>query len=115
VATHEQEVLIYRTLDGRLPYVEWTDSLNDARARQKVDARIARLRLGNFGVARSVGNGVAELKIDYGPGYRVYFGRDGQALVILLCGGSKGTQNDDIKKAKAYWTDYQVRSRRPSR
>ena len=65
-----------------------------------------RIRLGNFGYTRSVGQGVHELKIDYGPGYRVYFGQDGTKLVILLCGGDKRTQNADIKAAKAYWAAY---------
>jgi putative addiction module killer protein len=112
VEAKEQEVRIYRLAAGRMPYAEWMDALSDDRARQKVDARIARLRIGNFGVARSVGDGVQELKIDFGPGYRVYFGRDGDTLVILLCGGTKGTQNEDIRKAKEFWKDYKARTRR---
>jgi putative addiction module killer protein len=112
VEAKEQDVRIYRTTAGRMPYLEWLNSLKDDRARQKIDARIARIRVGNFGVARSVGEGVQELKVDFGPGYRVYFGRDGETLVILLCGGTKGTQNEDILKAKTFWTDYKARTRR---
>jgi putative addiction module killer protein len=65
--------------------------------------------LGNFGDSRSVGGGVIEMRIPYGPGYRVYFGRDGNKLVILLCGGDKRTQPSDIDQACAYWADYQWR------
>src|SRR5207244_12750000 len=100
----EREMRIYRTREGRVPYLDWFNTLRDPQAQQKIQARIARIRLGNFGHTRSVGEGVQELKIDYGPGYRVYFGQDGTKLVILLCGGDKRTQNADIKAAKAYWT-----------
>ena len=92
-----------------MPYLDWIESLRDRRAKQKIDARIGRVRLGNFGHARGVGEGVFELKIDYGPGYRVYFGQDGRELIILLCGGDESTQNGDIQQAKAYWADYQKR------
>jgi putative addiction module killer protein len=70
---------------------------------------ITRVRLGNFGDARTVGDGVHELRIHTGPGYRVYFGREGDAVVILLCGGDKGPQNRDIERAKDYWRDYRSR------
>jgi putative addiction module killer protein len=103
---HERRVRIYRTRDGGVPYLDWFDALRDRRAKQKIGARIGRLRLGNFGHARSVGEGVFELKIDFGPGYRVYLGQDGVELVILLCGGDKSTQNADIKQAKAAWASY---------
>jgi putative addiction module killer protein len=106
MATVEREVRVYRTPDRREPFNTWLDRLRDARAVQKIDARIARVRLGNLGQPRSVGDGVHELKIDYGPGYRVYFGQDGHALVILLCGGDKRTQDADIRSAKQYWTQY---------
>lgn len=72
-------------------------------------AIIARVRSGNFGDSKSVGFGVIELRIPYGPGYRVYFGRDGASLVVLLCGGDKSTQSKDIENAKKYWSDYQER------
>ena len=94
---------IYRTTEGRLPFVAWLNSLRDERAIARVKTQIARLRLGNMGRARSVGEGVFELKIDYGPGYRVYFGQAGSEIVLLLCGGDKSTQDEDIKKAKVFW------------
>jgi putative addiction module killer protein len=102
----EKQVRIYRLSDGRVPYLEWFRRLKDQRAQQKIQVRIGRVRLGNFGDTRFVGDGVQELKIDYGPGYRVYFRQAGQDLVILLCGGDKSTQDNDIKEAKQYWADY---------
>ncbi len=95
---------IFRTPSGRQPFVEWLTSLRDERAAARVKTRLARLRLGNLGTTRSVGCGVQELKIDYGPGYRVYFGQVGSELIVLLCGGDKGNQDEDIKIAKEYWT-----------
>jgi putative addiction module killer protein len=81
-------------------FVQWLDSLRDARARARVLVRIERLVVGNFGDAKPVGDGVSELRIDYGPGYRVYFVRKGQELVILLAGGDKSSQSADIRMAK---------------
>ena len=80
-------------------YVRWLDTLRDERARARVLARVERLLTGNAGDVRPVGGGVSELRIDYGPGYRVYFVRRGQALVILLAGGDKGSQKADIRRA----------------
>jgi len=71
-----------------------------------VRARLNRIRLGNFGDCKSVGGGVGELRIDFGPGYRVYYGRDGALVVVLLCGGTKGTQARDVLRAKGYWRKY---------
>jgi len=85
------------------------DSLKDVRARAKIRTRIDRIILGNFGFCDSVGLGVMELKIDFGPGYRIYFGQLGNRLLILLCGGDKGTQREDIRTAHSYWLDYRRR------
>jgi putative addiction module killer protein len=79
---------------------EWIAELNDRRAAARIAARIDRVRQGNFGDSKSVGGGVSELRIDYGPGYRVYFTRKGQEVVVLLCGGDKSDQQSDINKAK---------------
>jgi len=79
----------------------WIGALRDLRAVARIDARIGRLRLGNFGDVKSVGDGVGELRIDFGPGYRVYFTRQGDKVVVLLCAGDKGSQARDIKLAKA--------------
>ena len=80
-------------------YFQWFKSLNDREARGRIDARIRRLSLGNLGDVKPVGEGVSELRIDYGPGYRVYFEQRGQTLVVLLAGGDKKNQDRDIKKA----------------
>ena len=80
-------------------YARWFDSLRDRRARSRIDVRIRRLSLGNPGDVRPVGEGVSELRIDYGPGYRVYFVQRGPALVVLLAGGDKDTQDRDIRTA----------------
>lgn len=97
-----REVQNYLTAEGRSPYEEWLDSLRDTRARLKIDNRLRRIQLGNLGDYRSVGEGVFELRIDYGPGYRVYFGQVGTTIVLLLCGGDKSTQAQDIRKAQEY-------------
>lgn len=100
-------IVEYVQEDGHIPFRDWLGSLKDRRAQAIIDSRLTRVRLGNLGHCRSVGGPVMELKIDYGPGYRVYFGQDGDTIVVLLCGGDKGTQASDIKKAQAYWADYQ--------
>jgi putative addiction module killer protein len=80
---------------------EWLDALRDLRAAARIDARIGRLRRGLFGDAKAIGEGISELRVDYGPGYRIYFVRRGDTVVILLCGGDKGSQTRDIARAKA--------------
>lgn len=82
-------------------FATWLGELDDERARAKINVRIRRLSLGNPGDVKPVGEGVSELRIDYGPGYRVYFVRQGEKLIILLCGGDKKTQARDIEAAKA--------------
>lgn len=101
-----KDIKLFRTRDGKKPFIEWLNSLKDQRAKQKIQLRIDRLSLGNLGHTNSVGEGVQELKIDYGPGFRVYFAWEGNTVVILLLGGDKSSQNEDIKKAKSYWKDY---------
>jgi putative addiction module killer protein len=99
----ELRVRVYTTPDGRCPFDDWTLALKDVRARAKIRARIARLRDGNFGDAKPIGGGVHELRVHYGPGYRIYFARQGRALLLLLCAGDKQTQPRDIARAKRYW------------
>lgn len=96
----------YIAQDGKNHFREWFDGLKDVRAQAKIDIRITRLRLGNFGDAKGVGQGVYELRIHFGPGYRVYYGLDGEKIVLLLCGGDKSSQKKDIKKAVAHWAEY---------
>lgn len=88
--------------DGRSPFAEWFDDLDSVTA-ARVDRYIRRLESGNFGAAKVVGEGVSELRLDFGPGYRVYFGRDGKRLIILLGGGSKRRQDADIAAAITRW------------
>ena len=86
---------------------EWLEELRaDRSARAAIQVRIDRIERGLLGDWKSVGGGVGELRVDFGPGYWIYFGRDGQTIVILLCGGYKGTQSRDIRNAKRYWRDY---------
>lgn len=81
-------------------FAKWLDGLRDLRARARIQARIERLAMGNAGDVRPVGEGVSELRLDYGPGYRVYYRRRGRRLIILLAGGDKSTQAKDIKTAQ---------------
>lgn len=102
-------VEIYQDAAGGQPYVEWLAGLKDEQAKARMRTRINRLCLGNFGDCRSVGEGVLELRIDYGPGYRVYLSRRGMNLVLLLCGGDKRRQQADIDRAVGYLKDYERR------
>jgi putative addiction module killer protein len=95
----------YVAADGQQPFATWFADL-EAVARAKVTRAIVRLEQGNFSNVKSVGEGVFEYRIDFGPGYRVYFGQDGPALVILLTGGTKKRQQRDIDAAHACWEDY---------
>lgn len=101
----------YLREDGYSPFGDWLLSLKDPQARARVRVRLDRLKLGNLGDCKSVGGGVQELRIDYGPGYRVYFGQDGASLILLLFGGDKRTQRQDIRTSVAYWEDYRRRTR----
>ncbi len=103
------EVFRYQTADGKEPLTEWLQSLRDKQAQAKVRIRLKRLEAGLFGDCEPVGDGILELREHLGAGYRVYFGRQGQTIVILLCGGTKKTQVADIKTAREYWTDWKRR------
>ncbi|HQS00053.1 MULTISPECIES: type II toxin-antitoxin system RelE/ParE family toxin [Comamonadaceae] len=100
----------YQRVDGAVPLTDWLADLRDARARAKLEIRFRRVSLGIFGDIKPVGEGVLELREDIGPGYRVYIGRHGAALVILLCGGDKRSQDADIQRAKEYWLDWKRRN-----
>ena len=101
-------ILEYLDPNGRSPYAEWFDSLN-AEAAGKVVVAVTRLGHGNLSNVKSVGAGVMEQKIDFGPGYRIYFGRDGAEIVILLGGGTKKKQQNDVRSAISCWQDYKKR------
>jgi len=96
---------------GRDPFAEWLAAL-DSMARAKVAAHLVRMKNGNFSNVKGVQQGVFEKKIDWGPGYRVYFGKDGDDLIILLGGGAKARQDEDIEDAQDRWRDYKQRRKR---
>ena len=105
--TQKTLVELYEDKNGKCPYLKWFDKLKDKRDAARIEYRIRRLENdGNFGSVESVGDGVYEFKFYFGPGYRVYFGKENDRFIILLIGGDKGTQTRDIEKAKEYWSDY---------
>ncbi len=104
------EIREYHDRDGRSPFREWVDRLN-ADAARKVTTALYRVGLGNFSNVKGVRSGVFECRIDFGPGYRVYCGKHGERIVILLGGGTKHGQNKDIKLAIARWEDYQRKTK----
>ena len=101
-----QNLVLYETPDGKCPWLGWFNALKDGKAQAAIDARLLRLQRGNFGDSKVIGAGVWELRVHFGPGYRIYFGRDGDAFVVLLCAGTKRSQKRDIDRALAYWNDY---------
>ncbi len=104
-----REIKNYLSDDGRSPFEEWFNSLRDSKARKRIQLRLDRLQLGNLGDCKPVRQGVFELRIDYGRGYRIYFGQVGLTIILLLCGGDKSTQQSDINQAQIYWRDYEER------
>jgi putative addiction module killer protein len=102
------DVVQYVTETGDCPFADWFASLPSGAA-LKVRTAVARMEAGNLGDAKSVGGGVMERRVDWGPGYRLYFGREGDTVVILLLGGTKKRQGNDITRARACWTAYRSR------
>ena len=100
------EIRKYQLEDGEFPFDLWMQRLRDVRAKARILVRLKRVERGNFGDSRPVGESVNELRISEGQGYRVYYGREGDEVVILLCGGNKSSQNKDIQLAKEYWRNY---------
>ncbi len=102
----QKEVLVFTTEDGQQPYSNWLNGLRDGTTRRRIIQRVTRLESGNYGDFKSLKDGVFELRLSFGSGYRVYFAEDGNTVVVLLCGGDKSTQEKDIETAKAYWKEY---------
>jgi putative addiction module killer protein len=98
----------YVTSTGKCPIRDWLDEIDYALA-VRIEARIQRVAHGNFGDAKSVGSGVTELRLMFGSGYRIYFAQRGEAIIVLLCGGDKKSQDHDIEKAINYWLDFKRR------
>jgi putative addiction module killer protein len=107
-----KEVIFYQTADGAKPCQDWLEDLRDRQTEARIQNRLIRLRAGNPGDYKSVGGGVYELRIDFGPGFRIYFAFAGQQLIFLLCGGDKTTQDTDIEAADRYWKDFKERELR---
>ena len=103
------ELLRYQRDDGREPFSDWLNGLRDKVAQARIRIRLRQVQAGNFGDSEPVGEGVIELRVHVGAGYRVYCGRHGKAIVLLLCGGDKGSQSADIKRAKELWSEWKRR------
>ena len=103
------ELFRYQRDDGREPFTEWLDTMRDKVAQARIRIRLRQVQADNFGDCEPVGEGVTELRVHVGAGYRVYFGRHGKSVVILLCGGDKRSQPTDIKQAKALWMEWKRR------
>ena len=104
------EIAHYLTADGHDPVQDWMDAVRDMRARVAILRRLERMKVGNFGDHKFCRDGVWELRIDTGPGYRVYYAQAGETLVLLLCGGDKRSQRSDIERAATYWQDWEWRT-----
>ena len=103
---HPRRIQIYRAPNDQVPFTEWLKSLQDGRTRKRIQNRVARIESGNLGDHKPVGDGVFELRLHFGPGYRIYFGEVDNTIILLLCGGDKSSQSGDIDRAKAYWQEY---------
>ena len=105
------ELRYYKDLQGQAPLTQWLDGLKDLRARAQIKARLTRVESGNLGDCKPLRDGVMELKIDYGPGYRVYLSRQGPVIVLLLCGSDKTDQDRAVRQAIDYLNDWKQRGR----
>lgn len=106
---HPRTINFYQIPNGHEPFTRWFLSIRDPSIRRRIQARLTSVRTGNLGDHRSVGGGVRELRLDFGPGYRIYYGEVDNATVLLLCGGDKSSQRRDIERAKNYWKEYKER------
>ncbi len=104
-----KELLVYETSNGKAPFEEWLSQLKDTHVRARIWTHLVSLGYGHTGKSRMLQAGVSELRIHFGPGYRVYYGEDRGVLIVLLCGGDKKSQPRDIRRALEYWRDYKVR------
>lgn len=107
--TVAQKLIDYEAPNGECPFRNWLDTLDNSIT-ARIEARLKRIALGNLGDVKPVGQGVSELKMTFGSGFRIYFGHHGDEVIILLCGGDKSSQSDDIETAKNYWLDFQGRN-----
>lgn len=103
------ELLRYQRENGREPFTEWLEAVRDKVAQARIRMRLRQVEAGNFGDCDPVGEGVIELRVHIGAGYRVYCGQHGKSVVLLLCGGDKSSQKADIKRAKELWSEWKQR------
>ncbi len=105
------EIRIYQTKEGKQPFIKWYDNLKDRSYQLRIRKKLRQITLNNFGDSKSVGDGVHELRLFFGKGYRIYYAKQSNVIVLLLHRGDKSTQQKDINQAKAYWQDYQKRNK----
>src|SRR3989338_6925856 len=105
----EREIRIYKNKKGKAPVLKWLSAIKNNKIKNQIKNRIRRLSLSHFGDYKHVGNGVYELRVHFGPSYRIYFGFFNEAVIVLLSGGEKNKQQKDIEKAKLFWLDYNER------
>ena len=110
VEAKPRRIHIYEAENGKRPFEEWVKDLKNPSTVRRVQARLAGVIAGNLGDVKPVGEGVSELRLQFGSGFRIYFGYEGDELIILLCGGDKSSQDKDVRKAKEYWADYRSRN-----
>jgi putative addiction module killer protein len=102
-----KQLVFYADDNGNEPFQLWLEDLQDVRNRRRILSRLMRVQQGNYGDVEPIGEGLSELRFFFGSGYRVYFGEDADNIVVILCGGDKDSQSQDIDNAKAYWQEYQ--------
>lgn len=107
--TPPKEIQLYHEAGGACPYAEWYQGLKDKKTQAIIDYRLSRVEAGTLGDCKALGEGIYELRIHHGPGWRVYFAQVGNRIILLLCGSDKSSQQQHILKAKAFWKDYQQR------
>ena len=100
------ELINYKNKKGKEPYYEWISSFKDKVTKARIQKRIFQVGFGNFGDCKYLSEGVYELRLHFGSGYRIYYGKDGDKIILLLCGGDKSSQTKDIEKAKEYWQEH---------
>ena len=104
--TSFKNIIVYQDIEGKEPFTKWLKSLRDPSTRRRILKRLHRVESGLYGDRKNVGYGIQELRFFFGAGYRIYFGEDGDTIVVLLCGGDKDSQRRDIEKAQSYWKEY---------
>lgn len=109
--TQQRELKFYQMPNGKMPFAEWYDTIQDRSVRNRIQKRLDRLEYGNFGDSKSVGEGVFELRFHFGSGYRIYFAEVENTIVLLHCAGDKSSQVSNIQQAKEYWSQYKEAQR----